>query len=129
LSQPSFNQIGGFNANGTLALPGYDILFSPSGQLMTPYGAGQVYLWIRDPNKGVAGGIPGATSMSPYNFTPASYLSPGFQNAVSAGGEQLLVGIRGYSGATGVTPVFWPTSATGPTSTPYYYASSAANSP
>jgi len=111
---------------------GYDILFSPSGQLMTPAGVGQVYLWVRDPTKGNGTPIsnPDPNGGSFYSMSPAalggSYTSPQYAAILPQAGEQLLVSIRASSGGTGVSPVFWPT-ATNPT--PYFYATSASNAP
>ena len=130
------------------SLPGYDILFSPSGQLMSPYGINKVFLWVRDPSKGPK--VPAAGtqlsnwtavyntnqdqntsnsllfySISPYAFG-GSYITPTYMAALEAGGEQLLVTVKGYSGATGVSPIFWPQSAT---QTPYLTAMGSATSP
>jgi prepilin-type N-terminal cleavage/methylation domain-containing protein len=149
LTQPSFNAIGGFiNAgpnHAEPALPGYDILFSPSGQMMSPVGVGQVYLWVRDPSKGTGTAIPNYNtdqgslySISPYEFTTGwngqgavPYAAPQstFYQALPQYGEQLLVTVRANSGGTGVSPIFWPTGASAATSNPYYYAVTAANSP
>jgi prepilin-type N-terminal cleavage/methylation domain-containing protein len=60
----------------------YDILFTPSGLLTggSTQGRGQVFLWVRDPNK-------------PANFTQ--------------GGEQLVVSIKAKTGGIGAAPVDW----------------------
>jgi hypothetical protein len=154
LSQPSFNAIGGFyNNNGVFtAGPGYDILFSPSGQMMTPYGFSQVFLWVRDPLKGDVppAGLGLATqaqilndylptadpanplwSTCPYQWLGANpisqlYVTPQWQASLPRSGEQLLVTIKGNSGATGVSPIYWPLVQN---DTPYMYALKAANSP
>jgi prepilin-type N-terminal cleavage/methylation domain-containing protein len=135
VSQPSLAQYAQIlGAASTSGLQGYDILFSPSGQMMTPAGVGQVYLWVRDPMKGNGTAIPNPNpnggsfySMSPYNWSPTGlYTTPQFAAILPLAGEQLLVSIRANSGGTGVSPVFWPT-ATIPT--PYFYAASASNAP
>jgi hypothetical protein len=133
------------------ALVGYDLLFSPSGQLMTPTGVSQVYLWVRDPTKGIpTPGLPAnrpnnqpgppfcslcpsAPTLGSYSYGKfanayATGSTPGepYNTALTQGGEQLLVSIKANSGGTGVSPVFWP-NAQNPT--PYYYAIGAANSP
>ncbi|VTU00479.1 : N_methyl_2 [Gemmataceae bacterium] len=60
----------------------YDILFTPSGLLTggSTQGRGQVFLWVRDPNK-------------PANF--------------QQGGEQLVVSIKAKTGGIGAAPVDW----------------------
>jgi len=61
----------------------YDILFAPSGLLVytnSTAGAGQVFLWVRDPAK------------------PAN---------LQQGGEQLIVSIKAKSGGIGAAPVDW----------------------
>jgi len=60
----------------------YDILFAPSGLLTggSTAGAGQVFLWVRDPAK------------------PAN---------LQQGGEQLIVSIKAKSGGIGAAPVDW----------------------
>ncbi|MBA4189715.1 MAG: hypothetical protein C0467_17150 [Planctomycetaceae bacterium] len=61
----------------------YDILFAPSGLVVntgSTQGAGQIFLWVRDPNK-------------PANF--------------NQGGEQLVVSIKAKSGGIGAAPVDW----------------------
>jgi hypothetical protein len=152
VSQPSFSQyptpprpdgsMGGYTAKGQLALAGYDILFSPSGQLMAPYGVGQVFLWVRNPTKGVANiaqlQIPNQYAPDPDQANPfmsispnqpgfgSSYLSSAWLSTLPTGGEQLLVTIKANSGGTGVTPIYAPILAT---DTPYNYAMKAANLP
>jgi prepilin-type N-terminal cleavage/methylation domain-containing protein len=62
----------------------YDILFGPSGQLVNTSstgGTGQVFLWIRDPNRG----------------TPPA---PDFVK----GGEQLILVVKAKTGAVGTAP-------------------------
>ena len=61
----------------------YDILFAPSGLLVntnSTQGYGQIFLWVRDPNK-------------PSNF--------------NQGGEQMVVSIKAKSGGIGAAPVDW----------------------
>ncbi len=64
----------------------YDILFAPSGLLVSTgqngltNGAGQVFLWVRDPNK---------------------------PSTLNQGGEQLIVAIKAKSGGIGAGPVDW----------------------
>lgn len=133
VSSPSFSQIPG----SVLGSTDYDILFNPSGQLMTPSAIGQVFLWVRDPTKGIATpGLPtnpdkngGAfCSMSPSapslgsipssqyaTFWSTANTAGPFNTALNAGGEQLLVTIKASSGGTGVAPIFWGNS-------PYAYA-------
>lgn len=55
-----------------------DILFGPGGNLITPGGAGHVFLWVRDPVR---------------------------PNNLQQGGEQLLVVIKGQTGAVGGAPI------------------------
>jgi hypothetical protein len=102
--------------------------------MMMPYGVGQVFLWVRDPTKGIATpGLPhnpdpngGAfCSISPFATTLGGYTQAQYQTALTEGGEQLLVTVKGISGGTGVNPVFWPT-AINPN--PYYNALLASNS-
>jgi prepilin-type N-terminal cleavage/methylation domain-containing protein len=82
----------------------YDILFIPSGQL-SPYGAnrgaGQVFLWIRDPDR-----PEGTGRMDPAYY--GGVTTPAFQDALRRGGEQMIIAIKASSGAIGVAPVFWP---------------------
>lgn len=86
-------------------IPSYDIMFAPSGQMITSYntannatltGNGAVFLWVRDVSKGV--------DMTPISTNPWTYSAPitQFQN----GGEQQIVGIR--NGFIGTAPVLWP---------------------
>lgn len=142
VSMPSFTAVGGNQKNGATS---YDILFSPSGQMMVPYGVSQVFLWIRDPSKGNAGqgqiaNNPAAgntyTSGNPFysisplslggSVNPWSCYNNTYIDMLTVGGEQMLVSIKGSSGATGVSPIYWPTAAP---LTPYSYAQQAANSP
>lgn len=133
VSSPSFAMgLQGYSSNG---IQGYDILFAPSGQMMLPPGYSQVFLWVRDPTKGiVTPGLPanpdrngGAfCSMSTTASSLGPYGSAQYSQALNQGGEQLLVTIKANSGGTGVSPVFWPTA---PGQTPYNFALSAANAP
>lgn len=84
----------------------YDLLFIPSGQL-SPYGshggAGQVFLWIRDPN------LPeGSGRMNPSSY--GGVTAPAFLNALRQGGEQMIIAIKASSGAIIAAPVHWPES-------------------
>lgn len=84
----------------------YDLLFLPSGQL-SPYGshggAGQVFLWIRDPN------LPeGSGRMNPSSY--GGVTAPAFLNALRQGGEQMIIAIKASSGAIIAAPVHWPES-------------------
>jgi prepilin-type N-terminal cleavage/methylation domain-containing protein len=163
VSRPSFTGVGGNiatpgivtgsgldGANAQANLPGYDILFAPSGQMIVPYGISQVFLWVRDSSKGQAS--PAASpaqlqvanvfppnpdparpllSISPIQWQPANsptlYTPAGpWYTTLATGGEQLLVTIKANSGGTGVSPIFTPVV---PTDTPYNYALKAANSP
>jgi prepilin-type N-terminal cleavage/methylation domain-containing protein len=125
---------------------GYDILFSPGGQLLLPGGSGQVNLWVRDPTKGVV--TPGLgndpSSNNPYCSLCPSAASLGnihknqyaafydtatqtgppslYNEALTRGGEQLLVTIKARAGGTGVSPIFWGNS-------PYTYSISSASLP
>jgi prepilin-type N-terminal cleavage/methylation domain-containing protein len=139
VSQPSFQSIGGFQNPSTqsLALPGYDILFSPSGQMMAPFGFSQLFLWVRDATKGpqnMAGAMLSNNldqgsffSISPFAFNNTGlFTNAQYQAAFPKSGEQLLVTVKGNSGGTGVSPVFWPTAAN---ANPYYNALSQATSP
>lgn len=60
----------------------YDVMFTPSGLLTggSTHGAGQVFLWVRDP------------------FKPSN---------LQQGGEQLLVSIKAKTGGIGGAPVDW----------------------
>ena len=149
LTQPSFSNLYANHTTGFLPAqlpPGYDILFSPSGQMMNPTGIGQVYLWVRDPTKGKVDPASGTQlsyanpesagnpflSISPFQWpvsapaTNPSYTTPQWQSTLPTGGEQLLVTIRANSGGTGVTPVFWPTATN---ANPYSNAIYSANAP
>jgi prepilin-type N-terminal cleavage/methylation domain-containing protein len=122
-SQPSFSAV-----NGIVGVNDYDILFAPSGQLMSPTGVGQIFLWIRDPNKGTGPTTFTYQGYSAYSMSPLWTATGGWTNqaVLDQGGEQLLVSIKANSGGTGVSPVFWPT----PTNqNPYTYALQASNSP
>ncbi|WP_439621754.1 pilus assembly FimT family protein [Gemmata sp.] len=70
----------------------YDILFTPSGLLTggSTQGLGQVFLLVRDPNKGNP-----IVSPSP---NPATY---------SNAGEMLVVSIKAKTGGIGAAPVDW----------------------
>ncbi|MCS7022966.1 MAG: prepilin-type N-terminal cleavage/methylation domain-containing protein [Gemmataceae bacterium] len=82
----------------------YDLLFIPSGQL-SPYGsnrgAGQVFLWFRDPDK-----PEGAGRMDPGYYGGITTLP--FQEALRRGGEQMLIAIKAHTGAVITTPIHWP---------------------
>jgi hypothetical protein len=83
----------------------YDILFAPSGQTLRTIatgGAGHIFLWVRDPNK-----VP---YMSPAQVGQPDVNNPVYMNALKAGGEQMLVVVKGKSGAVGASPIFWPDS-------------------
>ncbi len=143
LSQPSFAGLGGYTTTGALAIPGYDLLFSPSGQLMSPAGFGQVFLWIRNPTKGLAPGggqlqLPNNyapnpdppnpfLSISPLQWNPANspnlYLGS-WATTLPNAGEQLLITVKANSGGTGVSQVIWPT---GPNQSPILSASQTVN--
>lgn len=97
-------QVSAVPQRGTPGLS-YDILFAPSGQMITTYGTSTstgftgnsaVYLWVRDVSK--------VADMRPTDFTTWTYSAPilQFQN----GGEQQIVGIR--NGFVGSAPVLWP---------------------
>jgi hypothetical protein len=107
----------------------YDIMFAPSGQMITSYGASgstgatlsagvsgntAVFLWVRDISK-VQNMQP--TSFSPWTFDPA-------QQQFLRGGEQQIVGIR--NGFIGTAPVLWPDATgnytTNPLTDPYTMA-------
>jgi type II secretory pathway pseudopilin PulG len=60
----------------------YDILFGPGGGVVTPGGAGHVFLWVRDPTR-------------PDNL--------------QQGGEQMLVVVKGQTGALGAAPISFGT--------------------
>lgn len=154
VSKPSFSQYptaggtGGYGPGGQLAIAGYDVLFSPSGQMMAPFGVGQVFLWVRNPTKGAANPAVAAAqlqvpnqyapnpdpanplvSISPFQWVPTSSTTPysgPWTTTLPTGGEQLLVTIKANSGATGVAPVYTPIL---PTDTPYNYALKTANAP
>lgn len=79
----------GLSSPSVLA-PDYDILFAPSGLLVnttSTNGAGQVFLWVRDPNK-----------PQPTLGNAATY---------SSAGEMLIVAIKAKSGGIGAGPVDW----------------------
>jgi type II secretory pathway pseudopilin PulG len=82
----------------------YDLLFLPSGQL-SPYGssrgAGQVFLWIRDPDKPDMG-----ARMDPTYY--GGVLSPAYQTALRQAGEQMIIAIKANNGSIIATPVYWP---------------------
>ncbi len=93
----------------------YDLLFLPSGQLSafsTSGGAGHVFLWIRDPDKPENAG-----RMDPGFY--GGVLSPGYQDALRRGGEQMIVVVKSSSGAVGAAPVNWPDNTN---SDPYFFA-------
>ncbi len=87
----------------------YDILFSPSGQLVvTPTNPGissssALLLWVRDyTKKDITGTMP--LSMQPISNAPWRF-DPSFRQ-FELGGEQMIVGVR--NGFVGTAPVLWP---------------------
>jgi prepilin-type N-terminal cleavage/methylation domain-containing protein len=142
-SKPSFSTI----SQGTPGnLLGYDLVYSPSGQLITPSGFGQLFLWVRDPTKGfgtqianpngapffsmspVATSLGGATNPNQFPTIWATGNTAGapYNTALNQGGEQLLVTVKAYSGAAGVSPIFWPSNQN---QSPYDFGRAQANSP
>jgi prepilin-type N-terminal cleavage/methylation domain-containing protein len=111
----------------------FEVMFSPSGQVMDPQTSGTIYLWVRDYTKtpSMLPLTPNATNLNaPYTYAagPAQF---------QGGGEQQLVAIKARSGALGVFPTFWP-QADGtypvappgqPAFNPFYLASKDASSP
>jgi prepilin-type N-terminal cleavage/methylation domain-containing protein len=87
---------------GGVAGQNYDIMFAPSGQLLTTGGQsrGQVFLWVRDFTK--------QPDMLPTSFGPPLTYDP---MKFRRGGEQQIVGIR--SASVGTAPVMWPDMTTG----------------
>ncbi|MBA4067564.1 MAG: hypothetical protein C0501_28415 [Isosphaera sp.] len=78
LPQRATVDLAGGRSNLPLSTGNYDILFGPGGNLVTPIGAGHVFLWVRDPTR-------------PDNL--------------QQGGEQLLVVVKGQTGAIGSAPI------------------------
>lgn len=89
------------NLSSPVGTADYDIMFGPSGQLVwtsSTQGAGHVFLWVR--NKDNPAPVPGKLTPAP-NGTQGT----GFEQA----GEQLIVVLKGKSGAVGAAPPDWGT--------------------
>ncbi len=99
----------------------YDILFAPSGQTLRTIatgGAGHIFLWVRDPKK-----VP---YMSPAQIGLPDVNNALYMNTLKAGGEQMLVVVKGKSGAVGAAPIFWPDSSSNDV---YFFARKAVAGP
>ncbi|QDU22052.1 prepilin-type N-terminal cleavage/methylation domain-containing protein [Urbifossiella limnaea] len=111
----------------------FEVMFAPSGQVVDPVSAGQIYLWVRDYTK------TNPTTGKPLDMRPAlpnagnlaAAFDYGNQFQFEIGGDQQLVAIKAKTGAMGVFPVNWP-NATGIYATtpgPYTLAAKDSSSP
>jgi hypothetical protein len=81
-----------------------EIMFTPSGQLISPPNAGgQLYLWVRDYTK-FNGPLVVTAGSNGTPVVPQVYNPVAFQQ----GGEQQVIAIRAKTGSLGVFPIQWP---------------------